>query len=207
MEVALRLWPMLREVFPHGESQLRAQLARVLHGQGDVAGAVEILESDSATGSTFDGLLVRSDVALHSGDASSALELANRALLDLSDAPASDWRARFRRVRALLSCARAAVELGDVAAARADVAAAVDLAITWRYLPAVLRACAGALPLLPTELASAVRAWVAGHGAAEYVVRRALSDTEVVVSANTNRAARWREATDFAARVQEALGG
>jgi hypothetical protein len=112
-------------------------------------------------------------------------------------------------VRALRVAAEAALATGDADAATRELVEALATATRWRFLPALLEACAAALPLLTAELADEVRGWVARHPAAPYALRvRRVSDVVrggARREAPPERDARWAQALEMARRVREVL--
>lgn len=206
---ALDRWEAGRHLMLTVEPELRALAATIAWRRGDAAGAREWMPPASEAAACLGGLLLSSEVA-RADDPVAARAFAERALA-VAALPRSGREGHLERVRALVVAAEAAAAAGDAAAATRELGEALALATTWRFLPALLEACAAALPLLADGLCAEVRGWVAHHSAAPYAVRRRSGpgevpslDTRPAIPAD--RDAAWAQALGVARRVREALG-
>jgi len=155
------------------------------------------------------GLLLSSEMA-RADDPVAARAFAERALA-LAALPRSGREGHLERVRALVVAAEAAIAVGDAATATRELDEALGLATAWRFLPALLEACAAALPLLGDGFGVEVRDWVARHPAAPYAVRRGRGPGAAPAPAAplvipADRDAAWAQALGVARRVRDALG-
>ncbi len=191
--------------------EMRALAATIAWRRGDAAGSQAWMPPATPAASCLGGLLLRSEMALLD-DAVAARAFAERALT-LVAPPCAGRTGHLGRVRALVAAAEAAVLVGDAAAAARELDEALTLATTWRFLPALLEACAAALPLLGDGFGGEVRGWVARHPAAPYAVRRRWGHgaapapapaTPLAIPAD--RDAAWAQALGVARRVRDALG-
>jgi predicted ATPase/DNA-binding SARP family transcriptional activator len=196
---ALALWPPLRALFPHGEAEAQALLARVAWLRGDAATAEALVAPGSDAASTLEGVMLRSEMALARGDLATARGCADLALA-MAAPPRIGRAGQVQRVRALLASAHVALAQAEPAVARCDLAEALALATSRRFLPALLQVCALAAPLLPADVARAVLASVAGHPATPFEARRRLAGVgPALVDPD------WGVAQALAARVATAV--
>jgi tetratricopeptide (TPR) repeat protein len=206
---ALDLWGTASHLMVTVDPAMRAQAATIAWRRGDAAGAQAWMPPATPAASCLGGLLLHSEMALP-GDAVAARAFAERALT-LVAPPCAGRSGHLRRVRTLVAAAEAAILVGDASAAARELDEALALAMTWRFLPALLEACAAALPLIADGLGVQVRDWVARHPAAPYVVRRRWSAGEMPapdapLAIPGDRDAAWTQALGVAHRVREALG-
>ena len=205
---AVECFAYSRHLFPHAEPEMRALAATIAWQRGDTAGVRAWMPPASEAAACLDGLLLSSEMA-RADDPVAARAFAERALT-LAAPPRSGRDGHLWYVRALRVAAEAALATGDADAATRELVEALATATRWRFLPALLEACAAALPVLTAELADEVRGWVARHPASPYALRvRRVSDVvrgEPSREAPAERDARWAQALDMARRVREALG-
>jgi predicted ATPase/DNA-binding SARP family transcriptional activator len=208
---ALDIWLAGRPLHLTVEPDLRALAATIAWRRGDPASARAFMPPAGEAADCLRGLLLASEMA-RADDPVAARAYAERALARVAP-PLAGREGHFRRVRALTVAAEAALAAGDVAAARHELREALDLASAWRFLPALVEACAVAAALLDGPVADEVRAWAARHPAAAYRTRRRWASEAVKAAAADTREvpgdrdAAWAQALDVAGRVSEALGG
>lgn len=201
---ALALWPRYRAVFPHFEAELTTLLAACAFLQGDIEHANEVVAPVTAAGATVVGSMLRCALAAREGDLHQAWMSADQALVAAS-ARAKDRPGRRLLARALVSRAEVGIDVGNVTAARSDVLRALALTVDHHFLPLLLRTCVAATPLLADDQARSVRAWAAGHPAAEFDLRRMLADVPAIRDHPAERDELWRAALTVANRVRGAI--
>ncbi len=207
MAEAIERFAYSRHLFLHAEPEMRALAATIAWQRGDAAGVRAWMPPASEAAACLGGLLLSSEMA-RADDPVAARAFAERALA-LASPPRSGRDGHLERVRALVVAAEAALAAANTDAATRELTEALETAMRWRFLPALLEACAAALPLLPGDLASVFVGWIAHHPAAPYAQRvRWAADAATTGSpleAPAERDARWAQALEVARRVREVL--
>jgi DNA-binding SARP family transcriptional activator/predicted ATPase len=204
---AIECFAYSRHLFPHAEPEMRALAATIAWQRGDAAGVRAWMPPASEATACLGGLVLSSEMA-RADDPVAARAFAERALA--LAAPRSGRTGHLERVRALVVAAEAALAVANSEAAARELTEALETVMRWRFLPALLEACAAALPLLPGDLAGEIAGWIAHHPAAPYALRVrwavGAARTGGPLEVPADRDGRWAQALEVARRVHEALG-
>ncbi len=212
---ALMLASAIEGFLPEPVPEAQVLLATIAWLRGDLAEASGWLAADGRAARTTSGSILRSTIARAQGDLVLARGCADQALTASIAAPVGR-DGHLQVVFARIASASVALAGREPAVAARDLGEAVALALRWRFTPALLHACAIAVPVLPEPHAGEVGRWVAAHPAASFAARRHLAalrfaDAPVASAAPVPRgdaasdAAIWADAVAMARRVQHAL--
>ncbi len=212
---ALTLASTIEGFLPEPVPEAQVLLATIAWLRGDLVQASGWLPPDGRAARTPSGLTLRSAIARAQGDLVLARGCADQALAATA-ATAVGRDGHLGVAYARLASAAVALAMGEPAAAARDLSGAVDVALQWRFTPALLHACAVAAALLPEPLAGDVVRWAAAHPATPFAARRHLASllpdagpTATVVPVPQGDAASdaaiWADAVAMARRVCDEL--